>query len=281
MRGTYESLRSSHEEQIKSLEAELYWALTAIVDLMPEDMRGLLTRYYSCRSRAEAHQWEADVIETLLNKATLLPRDRFALSDRAYCPLCRDGSSSRYEEGFSHPEGLRRHLVGWGSMRQCSVLAAAMKIARRYWDSEFSEAEHETWARDTTERQQRRTTETLYLVAPDGDPELIDEQQYFSKLPRDEPQMRWAEDRLTSLGFTINTDGRVKSYVHETADYAVFADPRMNGEIQFTVYRLPLPKKTRGRQPRVRVARSFRIADSWKNDLVGKFRDRVFRALAE
>jgi hypothetical protein len=156
-----------------------------------------------------------------------------------------------------------------------------MKIARRYWDSEFSEAEHETWARDTTERQQRRTTETLYLVAPDGDPELIDEQQYFSKLPRDEPQMRWAEDRLTSLGFTINTDGRVKSYVHETADYAVFADPRMNGEIQFTVYRLPLPKKTRGRQPRVRVARSFRIADSWKNDLVGKFRDRVFRALAE
>ena len=248
---------------------------------MPEDMRGLLTRYYSCRSRAEAHQWEADVIETLLNKATLLPRDRFSLSDRVYCPLCRAGSSSPYEEGFSHPEGLRRHLVGWGSMRQCSVLAAAMKLARQYWDGRFSEAEHETWARDTAERQQRRPTETLYLIAPDRDPELIDEGVSFGKTQRDEAQLRWAEDRLTSLGFTINTDGRVKSYVNETADYAVFADPRMTGEIQFTVYRLPLPKKTRSQQPRFRFAPSFRIADSWKNDLPAKFRTRVAKALAE
>lgn len=43
--------------------------------------------------------------------------------------------------GFSLLEGLRRHVTGWGS--DCDVICAARRLARDYFNRQFSAAEEQ------------------------------------------------------------------------------------------------------------------------------------------
>ncbi|RJP18348.1 MAG: hypothetical protein C4520_14565 [Candidatus Abyssobacteria bacterium SURF_5] len=263
------------EMKIKNLEDELYKARIAIIRLMPERIQSILSSFYSCESRQESIAWEHNVIEQLIGFATILSREEGSyLSDRAYCPLCGDGSSSAYERGFTVPEGLRRHLGGWGNVRQCDVMVAAERLSREHFHETFHEAEERDRQEVLRLTQERKKTEILYLIGPMEDPRLIDESLWYDKVPRDPASIAWAEQRLKDLGFSIATDDNVRQYVLDLEDHVVFADPRIEGQITFNVYRKPLPRRKGHR----RLYQSFYIRDNWKNDLQGKFETRLERA---
>ncbi len=55
---------------------------------------------------------------------------------RAPCPLCGAVPQSQNPDesvGFTLPEGLSRHLDGWGRMKRCYVAEVAEAIARDYF----------------------------------------------------------------------------------------------------------------------------------------------------
>ena len=131
----------SFEEIVKGLEDELYQARRAILSLMPEKVQETLDSYYLCEIQEETRRWEHNTEKNIIGLAELLPQKTIYSSDRAYCPLCGEGSLSPYEEGFNIPEGLSRHLSGWGNNRQCEVFRATMDLARAYWNHKFSAEE--------------------------------------------------------------------------------------------------------------------------------------------
>jgi hypothetical protein len=126
------------QAKIRHLEFELDKVRRAMIRMVPPRAQAILGSYSSCESRAGTSHWKDNIAEKILELAEILPDqdDR-----RAYCPLCGEGTSSPYEEGFSVPEGLRRHLIGWGRGQKCDVVEASEMLAREYWHFEFHEAE--------------------------------------------------------------------------------------------------------------------------------------------
>lgn len=138
-------LTDPHEQEIKRLQSEIYRLRNVIVKQVPESLRTILTSYHQCESKDGASGWELLAADQVVQTATVLPHPEGAfLGDRAYCPLCGDGVESRYESGFSHPEGLRRHLIGWGNVAKCSIFAAAAELARYHLDHQFAAAERKS-----------------------------------------------------------------------------------------------------------------------------------------
>jgi hypothetical protein len=275
---TYAPPINHNEQTIRDLESELYVARQAIIDLMPEQQRQILWSFFRCESREDTYVWKDKIAEELIGTAEVI---RSYNSDRAYCPLCGDGSSSGYEPGYSVPVGLTRHLTGWGRVRECPVVAAASAIARNYWNEKFAPAEREQKAKNADLLVQRRSSEILFLVDPNGKPVLFDEKSYFGSGARSREEMSWAEKRLNDLHFRTLTVDRVKSYIDEQDRYLVYADPRAKGRIEFTAYVRPALKKTKGAKVKYRSIGTFRIPDTWKNDLFKKYKDWVVKATAE
>jgi hypothetical protein len=265
-----------YEAEIRRLQDELSHARYTIISLMPEEIEKILTSYYSCKSRQETYGW-ADIAATeIIEFAEILsPEEGSYFSERAYCPLCKDGSNSYYERGFSVPEGIRRYLVGYGNTHQCRVFEAAQKLARNHWHDEFSAAEKAEAIEKQKRIIQRKKTEILYKIAPIREPELIDEGIGFGTAPRSDDEMAWAENRLVDLGFQISCEANIKSYIKEQESLIVYADPRAKGEIKFTVYKKPLSKSNRKRY----WNNSFSLKDNWKNDIRGKYESRVAQAI--
>lgn len=195
---------------------------------------------------------------------------------RAYCPLCGDGSSSPYDRGFAIPEGLRRHLTGWGRSSHCSVTGAAHQLALDYFRDKFGPAEEAEREAKEKLRAERIRTEVLLRTGPGNEPVLLDDVGY-GREPRDRDNLQWAESRLRELEFQKTEDGRTLQYVLESDGFGVFADPRAKGEILFRVYRKPFPKRIQ--RNRIDPSRYFAIRDSWKNDIAGKFSQRLQQAL--
>jgi hypothetical protein len=250
---------------------------------MPEDIQRILMSYLSCESSHEARFWDSSVADVIIDAAKILPPEQgFYFSERAYCPLCGQGSSSPYESGFSVPEGLRRHLVGWGNTYQCKVMKTALGLARDYWDERFREADQAEEVAKRKRLEERKRTETLYRTAPDGDPQLIDEWIWFGTKARDHGQLAWAEARLNELGFATLSEGNVTSYLSERGDFVIYADPRGNGRIIFNVYKKPNKSLSqKGRKPRVRIAprNTFYLQDNWRNDIFSKYETRLNGAM--
>lgn len=58
------------------------------------------------------------------------------------CPLCRRRSAKRHYDEFTFPEGLRRHLLGFGGrVRQCLVIKAAINYGKDKLDAKISSIE--------------------------------------------------------------------------------------------------------------------------------------------
>ena len=165
-----QTLRDPHQEKVKRLEDDLWRARHTIVHMMREDLVDVLNSYYRCETLEEHDRWGAVAVAQLIEKAEPLPGPRSAYfpEERAQCPLCRSGSMSAYTEGFSLPEGLRRHLVGWGNASQCEVMAAASAMARDYFRSKFEPIERARDAEKLRQRKQREATERLYRTEPSG-----------------------------------------------------------------------------------------------------------------
>ena len=178
------------QETIKCLQDELYEARTTIISLMSEDAQKILESYRWCESRKETYSWQENVAERIIALAKILsPEQGSYLSERAYCPLCGEGSSSPYESGFSIPEGLRRHLVGYGNVQQCKVMEAAKRLAGEYWHDKFDASEKAEQKQKRESIAQRRASETLYRTAPDSEPKLIDEGYFYGGSPRNQSEL--------------------------------------------------------------------------------------------
>lgn len=273
--------QQSAEEEIRRLKSDLSMARFAIIELMPPEVGSLLRGYYSCASRNEGHAWLDAVVDPLIERAlsSAPPPDRFG-EQRAMCPLCGQGSSSPYAEGYSLPEGLRRHLVGWGNARRCIVMETVSNLARDHWDEKFAAAEQEGWRASQAAELQRRKTETLYRVSAGSDPKLLDEGSYSWSPSRSLEQLAFVEERLKSLGFQCLTDNNVQTWVDDRADCVVYADPRRAGRLEFEVWRKPLPKRISPNSRHRHMAGSFHLLDSWKKDLPEKYSHRVTQCLA-
>jgi hypothetical protein len=259
------------EDHIRHLQNELDAARRAIIEVMPYEVSERLGTYYRCKTRDDAYDWEREVVEFIIDKAEPLPeRLSFCGGDRAYCPLCHRGSQGPYDEGFALPEGLRRHLTGYGNTHQCGVMEAAFRLAYEYWNSTVEVAEQQKRESANAAKALRRKTEILFKRGPNEEPALMDERCWLGDQPRNQEELRWAEDRLSQLGFNVVLDDRVKSYVKEYGEYSVYADPREKKKISFYVY----PKKVPKRRRYPAHLGSFHMMDSWKHDLPRKFEER-------
>lgn len=271
-----------HDPELVRLKRDLENARHAILGLMSEPARDILSRYYQCASRAEVREWESKVVDQLVNLATPLPPRSQYEGERAYCPLCGGSAQDIYnsQRGFSLPVGVERHLSGWGNTHQCDVTVAAFGLARDWARDKFQESERREEAEAQAQIAKRRATETLYRVGPDGEPELMGG-RYQWRPVRDNKGLAWAEERLEELGFKITLDDRVKSYTQEHPGVIVYADPREEGRIEFRVYNFPLPpapRKSR-RRPDFRFIPQFFLMDAWKNDLRQKYAARLAEAV--
>lgn len=269
------------EKQIQRLEEELFDARQTIIKLMPLDKGRILRSYLDCKTRTDTHGWQEEVAYKLIDLANVLPVvPDWPNSDRAFCPLCGMGSSTPYESGFSIPEGLRRHLLGFGSVKQCVVVATAFHLARDYWNRQFREGEHAEREQQARRIAERRKIETLYQVTPDAEAQLLDDSSVMGRHPRTESEMAWAEQRLTNLGFHIAEENQVKTYTDEQETFITYADPRYRGQIAFNIYQLPLPQKAGRRKGPMSKRGSFYLRDEWKLDLHSKYEARVSKAIA-
>lgn len=263
------------EARLSRLESDLYMARLSIIRLAPDKFRDLLESYRTCSSRAETYHWMDLVAEKIADQAEPIPggvhSDYFG--ERGYCPLCREGAQSFYshDAGFKLPEGLRRHLVGFGRSNLCVVMEAAKEMARDAWEGQFSATEKVEAVEKEVARKKRLATETLYVTGPSGEAQLAEDSVWKkARIDNDEPfGMKWAEQRLFSLAFQIAVVDRQKSYTkvfkHEDASFIVYADPRSQGSILFRVFDGEAKGKKRGLQ-----IHSFDIRDSWKNQLAEK-----------
>jgi hypothetical protein len=267
MTRAYPAPTTPDEQKIKRLEDELERARWDIIDLMPEKRRKILMSFFHCESRDDTYRWEGKITEELIGEAEVIGSP---FGDRAYCPLCGDGSSSGYERGYSIPVGLTRHLTGWGRTRECAVVRAASAIARDYWNKKFSPTEREQEAKNADLLAKRKASEMLFLADPSGQPKLFDERLHFGNESRDKEEMTWAEKRLSDLHFRVLTVDRVRSYVDERDEIFVYADPRAKGAIEFSAY-MRRGSKSKSSRPKFSRIGSFRLPDRWKNDLGKKY----------
>jgi hypothetical protein len=267
-----EATMMNREELISSLQDQLYRARRSIISLVTEEAQKILWGYVDCESQSDAHRWRNIAAREIIKLAEPIPSELFHSSNRAYCPLCKDGALVLYESGFKLPEGLRRHLIGWGDENNhCIVFGAAMNLARDHWGDRFREKQAEEAARIARER---RRSEILYKIDAKKSPVLIDEGIRFDFRSVDD--MAWAEDRLLALGFKIDLDRNVKSYTSESDTFIVYADPRRKYQIEFSIY-LKQFEQVRAEPP----IGYFGLSDHWKNSIEQKYQNRLLKTIRE
>src|SRR5262245_28305236 len=195
----YVTIRAS---ELRHLEDELYAARRAIINLMPEKVGRVLESYHACESTREYYAWREEAADQLI---ALVPPDTIK-QRRTNCPLCGSGGHGPFADGFTVPEGMRRHLTGYGNTHHCPVTEAAFELGGDYVKRRFGEAEAKAEAEAEAERTriqaQRRLTEVLYRIHPTDVPQLSDGDYSYLGLheARNEERLLWAERRANSLG---------------------------------------------------------------------------------
>jgi hypothetical protein len=246
-------------------------------EVQPEQpLEELFRGYHGISSHKDFGAWQRTVLSRVIDIAECraMPGDlrTGSLSARAACPLCRDtpdGWGYR-PDGYALPEGLERHLTGWGNMRKCPVMDALNSLAIDATRESIKETDRSEAVRYAA----RRRNETIYLIDPTLEPKLIDEGWHWVR-PRNAEELLAAEKRLRTLGFQREVDGNVVAYRLRRSPYAVLADPRTSGKLSFHVY------DERHKIQKWGSGASFYMPDSWRHDLAGKFEVRFKEAIAK
>lgn len=91
---------------------------------------GRLLDYSSCETSKSIWDNLNKITDQVIETADRLPPSAGGgWGARSNCPLCGGGPQSVYDQGFSVPLGLRRHLVGEGRAHQCRTLHAIHELA--------------------------------------------------------------------------------------------------------------------------------------------------------
>jgi hypothetical protein len=126
-----EATMRNREELISNLQDQLDRVRRNILSLMTEEAQKILLGYVDCECQSDTRRWRNIAAAEIIQLAEPIPSELFNFSNRAYCPLCKDDALVLHESGFKVPEGLRRHLIGWGDENnQCIVFGAAMSLVR-------------------------------------------------------------------------------------------------------------------------------------------------------
>lgn len=262
------------------LKAELQTAREAVLEMLSPELQALFDDFYSCQSRAEISELLVKITEALIENADQNAYEEKLLGVHyAKCPLCRRGVGSSPFQAFVIPEGLRRHLQGHGNAHPCRVMETIRLWASEIGNQMFSALEREQREAEQKEKDRRRQEETLYVVSPFREAELIDERQCSGSGVRGSEGLAWAESRLRLLGFKQMVEGNAISWIDDREGCVVYADPRHAGQIQFEVWTKPLPKKVNSRSKNLYPKGRFFLLDSWVNDLMAKYEKRLFKVL--
>ncbi len=219
-----------YEKRIQNLEKELDEARFHIISLAPYEFRLILRSFMSLESWEDYDNWLSDSVETFIEQAKQIgAAGTFAFGVRGNCPLCGSGAKPPNDDGFSLPEGLRRHLTGRQPASQCAVMLAASKLAQKWNLPKFTEAAKTSKTAEKIELKERRKIEMLFLVAPNKEPKLIDEGMISAA--RSSAELAYAEERLAMLDFEKKVEGNIASYIHTNNDFDVYADPRWPGTV--------------------------------------------------
>lgn len=263
------------DETIKRLNDELMMLRYELISVAPQEAGLLLGSYYKCKSRSEIHHWLNDIAEQISAMAKPLPKYQNSVwGERGNCPLCGSGGNSFNDEGFALPEGLRRHLVGFGNAHHCVITKAARDLARQYGHDQFAALEEQERLDKLDELASRRKIETVYQTSPLNEPLLMSEHIWSSENVRNPDQLIWAEDRLLDLGFQKQINGNIEAWTDEHEKWVVYADHRQVGRINFTAWKKPLPKRTPSNTYKYRL-NYFHLLDSWKKNLKEKYEKRL------
>jgi hypothetical protein len=168
------------------LSDALYSARRTILSLLPVETRTRLESYYDLKTWTDFHRWEREIVDHFVESARVLKESENSyFGPRACCPLCGSSTSAPYQEGFSLPEGLRRHLTGWGNVQQCDVLEHVFGMALDARREQFDNSRAEEEAQKKGVLAKRREHETLFDLGPVRGVTLIDEGLDFGSEPRD------------------------------------------------------------------------------------------------
>lgn len=267
---TWHFARLAPQDQIRKLEEDVYRLRRSIMGLMPEKFERLLNSYYSAKSKSDRNRWVDQVADEITSLVTPMePNSSYFHQDRARCPLCGGGPQSPYDEGFTLPIGLQRHLVGYGQVHQCPVFEAAEALARDYWHREYAAKDAEEEAMSRQLLFDRKKKELVYQIEPGRDP-VLSEEGLWSDPHRTSEEMAFALARLSELGFKVEYEGNAVRSTLEHGDLVIYADPRRAKKIVFRVYRLAATKAKSG-IPKPKYLCSFSFQDSWSKDLHAKF----------
>lgn len=224
----------SLEKRIQKLEEELYVARHFVIERLPEHLSGLMSDViYGKRPQTGLIEKIVEATEPI----SAYERDPIG-SPRAYCPLCDAGSTGWYgEAGYAIPEGLARHLTGYGNTRRCQVMEIvnALERSRR----EDTRKHEEATKRAEAERELKRllSKEPRYKTGPECTGQLAEEVGWRYDGVRNARQMELVEGRLETMGFVVKIDGRVHSVTQAWGEkYVVYADARSVKKIDFKVY---------------------------------------------
>lgn len=257
-------------ELIKKLKEELYYARRTVVALTPTRLRDLIRTYTQCKSRKESSLWMNSVIDEIIEYATRNDPEEFYNGLYSDCPLCGERADTAYSTGFKLPEGLARHLEGSHGAHKCRVMTEIKYLTHDYWNSQFSEQEEINRENDQRILQKRRETETLYKIDPFSTPLLIDEGwRLFFASPRTPEGLLWAENRLKELGFLKVAEGSVVSMVANILTHVVYADYRKEGNIDCSVWKIPLPQKVTVKT--MRPVSTFSLSDKLTSGLKKRY----------
>jgi hypothetical protein len=170
------------------------------------------------------------------------------------------------------------HLEGKGNARQCSILKQMWGLAQYHWDGEFHPRGTKAHEDKQAMLKSRRSKEVQFLINPYVPPRLKDEGMYPGQV-RDAKALASADARLVEMGFQSVTVEGVRSYIKETSNAAVYADPRKKGAISFTVALKPIRNDLRRWESRRIPLHRFGVPDGWKRDLERKLDETVAEAV--
>jgi hypothetical protein len=243
-------------KQIKNLQDEIERLRRLLRHHVPDSIRRMLGQYESLSTHKELHAWKAAIIEAAVEIIT--PKLEAEHNVLHGCPLC-------HSRNFSGASGIEtalyqfeRHLEGrkW-NISDCLVL--------EYFEQQASQL---VWQREEAERDRRRRIELVIVTTPNGRPELLYEEAGFGR--RRQEAMAFAEQRLQQFDFKAEKTGNRITYRRLYPDFTVFADPRDENRISFSIH-TKVPRKYSW----TTFVDNFYIQDRWVKNLRQRFDDNV------